>query len=90
MTNDRVSRIEARLRERLAPESIEVADDSAQHAGHAGARSGGGHYAVTLVSNRFEGLKPLQRHRLVYEALDDLMQTDIHALSVRALTPEEL
>jgi BolA protein len=73
-----------------APERIEVVDDSAQHAGHVGARSGGGHYAVTLVSKRFEGLNPLQRHRLVYEALGELMKTDIHALSVRALTPEEL
>ncbi len=87
--NGRVARIEARLRQQLAPESLEVIDDSAQHAGHAGAR-GGGHFTVTLVSNRFAGLNPLQRHRLVYEALGDLMKTEIHALSVRALTPEEL
>lgn len=88
--NGRVERIEARLRQQLAPARLEVIDDSAQHAGHAGARSGGGHFTVTLVSNRFAGLNPLQRHRLVYEALGDLMKTEIHALSVRALTPEEL
>lgn len=87
--NGRVERIEARLRQQLAPARLEVIDDSAQHAGHAGAR-GGGHFIVTLVSNRFAGLNPLQRHRLVYAALGDLMKTEIHALSVRALTPEEL
>ena len=89
-SGDRVARIEARLRQQLAPDSLEILDESAQHAGHAGARSGGGHFAATIVSNRFEGLNPLQRHRLVYEALGELMKTDIHALSVRALTPKEL
>ena len=84
-----MARIEARLRETLAPERIEIVDESSQHAGHAGAR-GGGHFAATIVSNRFEGLNAVQRHRLVYEALGDLMKTDIHALSVRALTPKEL
>lgn len=88
--SERVSRIEARLRQQLAPDSLDIADESAQHAGHAGARSGGGHFAVTIVSGRFEGLNPIQRHRLVYEALGELMKTDIHALSVRALTPKEL
>ncbi len=89
MSNDRVVRIEAKLRETLAPERIEIVDESSKHAGHAGARSGGGHFAVTIVSARFEGLNPIQRHRLVYEALGELMKTDIHALSVRALTPGE-
>src|SRR3990172_8172136 len=89
-SGDRVARIEARLRQQLAPDSLDIVDESAQHAGHAGARSGGGHFAATIVSNRFEGLNPIQRHRLVYEALGDLMKTDIHALSVRALTPKEL
>lgn len=84
----RAERIEARLREQLAPERLEIADESSKHAGHAGAR-GGGHFAVTIVSARFEGLNTLQRHRLVYEALGELMKTDIHALSVRALTPGE-
>jgi BolA protein len=87
---DRLQLIENRLRERLAAESLEVTDDSAQHAGHPGARGGGGHYTVTVVSARFRGLGPLERHRLVYEALGDLMHQEIHALSVRALAPEEL
>lgn len=85
----RTERIEAKLRETLAPERLEIVDESSQHAGHAGARSGGGHFAVTVVSARFAGLNPIQRHRLVYEALGDLMKTDIHALRVRALTPGE-
>ncbi len=89
MNNDRVGRIEAKLRETLAPERLDIVDESSQHAGHAGARSGGGHFAVTIVSARFAGLNPIQRHRLVYEALGDLMKTDIHALRVRALTPGE-
>ncbi len=89
MSNDRVVRIEAKLRETLTPERIEIVDESSKHAGHAGARSGGGHFAVTIVSARFEGLNPIQRHRLVYEALGELMKTDIHALRVRALTPWE-
>ena len=88
--NGRVARIEARLRQQLAPDSLDIVDESAQHAGHVGARSGGGHFAVAIVSNRFEGLNAIQRHRLVYEALGELMKTDIHALSVRALTPKEL
>lgn len=88
MTADRVSRIEARLRQQLAPERLEIVDESSKHAGHAGAR-GGGHFAVTIVSARFAGLNPIQRHRLVYEALGELMKTDVHALSVRALTPGE-
>jgi len=88
VTADRVSRIEAKLRETLAPERLEIIDESSKHAGHAGARSGG-HFAVTIVSVRFEGLNPIQRHRLVYEALGELMKTDVHALSVRALTPGE-
>jgi BolA protein len=86
--NNRVSRIEARLRETLAPQHVEIQDDSSRHAGHAGAREGG-HFTVTIVSPRFAGLNPVQRHRLVYEALGDLMKTDIHALQLRALAPGE-
>lgn len=88
--NDRIARIEARLREALAPESLEVADESAEHAGHEGARSGGGHYAVTIVSERFAGQPMLARHRLVYQALGDLMQREVHAVRITALTPDEL
>ena len=74
----------------LAPESIEVEDDSAQHAGHEGAKGGGGHYSVTLVSPQFAG-KPLQaRHRMVYAALGSLMHREIHALAIRAYAPDEI
>ncbi len=74
----------------LAPESIEIEDESAQHAGHAGARSGGGHYRLLLVSRQFAG-KPLQaRHRMVYAALGTLMHKDIHALAIQAFAPDEI
>jgi BolA family transcriptional regulator, general stress-responsive regulator len=74
----------------LAPESLDIEDESAQHAGHAGARSGGGHYALTLVSAHFAG-QPLQaRHRMVYDALGPLMHKEIHALTIRAYAPDEI
>ena len=79
------------LRERLAalqPQRLEIFDDSALHAGHAGARDGGGHYRVVIVSQQFAGLGTLQRHRMVHAALGTLMQHEIHALSITALTPE--
>jgi BolA protein len=66
-----------------------VEDESALHVGHAGAASGGGHYRVRLVSSRFEGQNRVMRHRLVYDCLRDLMQQDIHALAIVALTPAE-
>jgi BolA protein len=87
--NDRIGMIRARLCEALAPERIEIEDDSARHAGHAGARSGGGHFNLLIVSQRFAGLGLLARHRLVYDALADAMQRDIHALSIRAYAPGE-
>lgn len=87
--NERQERIEQRLRAALAPEALDIVDESHLHAGHAGAKSGGGHYAVTIVSPQFKGLDMLKRHRLVYDALGDMMLRDIHALSVRAFTPEE-
>ena len=89
MSAGRVERIEQRLREALTPQDLSIEDDSAAHAGHAGAASGGGHFNVLIVSEAFTGKNPLQRHRLVYAALEDMMQQDIHALSIRALTPEE-
>lgn len=85
----RVERIRALLTEALAPQSLEVADDSHKHAGHAGARGGQGHFGVDIVSSAFAGKLPLARHRLVYAALGEMMQTDIHALSIRARTPDE-
>lgn len=85
----RVERIRALLVDALAPLAIEVTDDSHKHAGHAGARGGQGHFSVEIVSAAFTGMLPLARHRLVYAALGDMMQTDIHALSIRARTPDE-
>ncbi len=85
----RVSLIRQRLTEALQPTEVEVTDESRLHAGHAGARDGRGHFRVRIVAERFDGLRALQRHRLVYEAVGDLMQTDIHALAVTALTPAE-
>ncbi len=73
----------------LDPVTIEIHDDSAKHAGHAGARSGGGHFRLTIVSPRFAGCKTMERHRLVYDALGPLMKREIHALSISAKTPDE-
>jgi BolA family transcriptional regulator, general stress-responsive regulator len=86
---DRVERIHHLLSLAFAPATIEVVDDSHKHVGHAGARDGRGHFSVRLVSTVFAGQAPLARHRAVYAALGDMMQTDIHALSIRAQTPEE-
>jgi BolA protein len=90
MSAERLARIEQRLRAALEPEDLEIIDDSAAHAGHAGARDGGGHFNVLIVSGQFADKSPLQRHRLVYTALDDMMPREIHALSIKALTPDEL
>jgi BolA protein len=85
---DRVERIRAALAS-LAPSALDIVDDSPLHAGHAGARSGHGHFRLRLVSPRFAGLAPLARQRAVYAALGALMHTDIHALNLETLTPEE-
>ena len=82
----------ALIRERLAvlaPQRLELIDESARHAGHAGARSGGRHYRLLIVSPVFAGHLPLARHRLVHGTLTDLLQSRIHALSITAMTPEE-
>lgn len=81
--------IETRIRERLAPLHLEVIDDGAQHAGHAGAASGGGHFSVFVVSASFEGKTRVARHRLVYDLLQDMMQGAIHALALRTVAPSE-
>lgn len=81
--------IETRLRASLDPADMTLVDDSARHAGHAGAASGGGHFNVRIVSSRFSGLGRVARHRLVYDSLSDLMRNAIHALAIEALTPEE-
>ena len=81
------------IRERLAPlapEALEVFDESHEHAGHAGAKDGGGHYQLVIVSREFAGKPAVARHRLVYEALSDLMPGRIHALAIQAYAPEEM
>lgn len=85
----RVEAIRAALVAALAPLSVAVEDDSHRHAGHAGARDGRGHFNVDVVSDAFDGLTSIARHRAIYAALGDLMTTDIHALSIRARTPGE-
>jgi len=89
MTATRVARIEERLRAALDPVDLEVIDDSHLHAGHAGAADGRGHFTVIVVSERFRGVPVVRRHRLVYEAVGDMMTTDVHALSIQALAPGE-
>lgn len=85
----RVGVIQQRLMEVLAPAHVTVTDDSHKHVGHEGARDGRGHFSVVIVSSGFSGLLPLARHRQVYAALGELMQTDIHALAISAKTPAE-
>ena len=85
---ERMALIETRLAAAFAPVSLEVRDDSAQHAGHAGAAAGG-HYHVTIVAAAFTGKARVARHRMVYDALHTLWPAAIHALAIRAVTPEE-
>jgi BolA protein len=85
---ERVEKIRQVLSASLAPVSLVIRDDSAKHAGHAGAREGG-HFSVIVVSDQFAGRTRMQRHQLVYAALAELMRTDIHALSIQARTPQE-
>lgn len=89
MSEEMVARIRSRLGE-LEPLLIEVTDDSAAHRGHAGAASGGGHYQLRMVSERFTGLSRVARHRLVYDLLPDLMQREIHALAMNLQAPNEV
>jgi BolA protein len=83
-----VEQLEAALAS-LTPSHLSIQDDSALHAGHAG-NTGGGHYTVTIISEKFQGLSILKRHRLVYDAASTLMKQKIHALSIRAKTPQEI
>jgi len=85
-----VEQIEALLREAFNPTSLTIHDDSHLHAGHAGAREGGGHYRVDIVSSAFDGKNTVARHRMIYAALGDLMPAAIHALAIKAGTPENL
>ena len=88
-TNNRSQLITDKLQKGFSPHRLELKDESHLHAGHAGAASGGGHYRVTLVSDRFEGCSRVSRHRLVYDCLADMMHNDIHALAIVALAPSE-
>jgi BolA protein len=85
----RIDQIRSRLESALNPMSLDIRDDSAMHAGHAGAQGGAGHYTVFIRAGAFSGLRRLQRHRLVYDAVADMMPGEIHALSINATAPDE-
>ncbi|MEW6331528.1 MAG: BolA family protein [Pseudomonadota bacterium] len=86
----RTALIEKRLREAFTPSKIEIRDDSHRHAGHEGAKGGGGHFAVTIVSPQFQGKSSVQRHQMIYQALSEMMKKEIHALSIQAFAPDEV
>ncbi len=86
---ERVQAIRERINRDLGTELIEIIDESHLHIGHAGAAAGGGHFAVKVISDKFSNRSILERHRMIYQAVDDLMPSEIHALSIQALTPEE-
>jgi BolA family transcriptional regulator, general stress-responsive regulator len=88
MTAERMTMIRERLTEVFSPQALNIIDESAKHAGHASA-GGAGHFVVEIVSDAFDGNSLIQRHRQVYEALDDIMHSEIHALSIKASTPAE-
>ena len=86
---ERMARMRSLLVAALSPASLELVDDSHQHVGHVGARGGLGHFSVDIVSDAFAGMAPLARHRAIYDALGEMMTTEIHALSIRARTSSE-
>jgi BolA protein len=85
----REQKILAAINARLSPAKVEIKDQSHLHAGHAGAKEGKGHFDLVIISDRFTGFSNLQRHRIVYDALAELMQSDIHAVRIKALTTAE-
>lgn len=89
MTDTRISMIRKRLEAAFQPQALEILDESHRHAGHPGARDGRGHFDMLIVADAFSGKTPLERHKMVYEALGDLMHSDIHALSLQAKAPGE-
>ena len=89
MTQNRVIAIEQLLVAAFAPQDLLVKDQSHLHAGHAGAKEGKGHFDVTIVSEKFDGVDRIGRHRLVYDALGAFMESDIHALRINAFSPVE-
>jgi len=88
-SNIRVEKIRAAIEAALHPVQLDIVDQSHRHAGHAGARDGRGHFDVLIVSDTFKGKLPLARHRMVFAAVGNLMETDIHALSIKALSTDE-
>ncbi|MCV6637626.1 BolA family protein [Candidatus Albibeggiatoa sp. nov. NOAA] len=86
--SERIQLIQDTITAALEPNHFEIVDNSAQHAGHAGAKNGG-HFDVMIVSEKFAGLSMVKRHQLVYASVQHLMNTEIHALSIKAYTPEE-
>jgi BolA family transcriptional regulator, general stress-responsive regulator len=86
---NRVEAIKERLNNQLQPTQLDIIDESHLHAGHAGAASGAGHFAVTITADAFNGKSLIERHRLVYLAVDDLMKSEIHALSIKAIATDE-
>jgi len=89
MSNDRVERIQATITAALQPDFLDIIDDSEAHAGDPGAQHGAGHYVVSIVSNQFSGRSMVQRHQMVYSALASFMPAEIHALRIKAITPDE-
>jgi BolA family transcriptional regulator, general stress-responsive regulator len=87
-SSNRAQLLRKRLEGRFAPVRLVIQDESHLHEGHAGARGGQSHFRVTIVSEAFRGVARVGRHRLVYEAVDDLMKSDIHALAIEALCPD--
>lgn len=87
---ERIKTIEDKLQAAFSPEHVEVEDESHLHAGHAGAKSGAGHFNLLIVCDVFKDKSLIQRHRMVYDVLNDMMQTEIHALSIKAYSPEEI
>ena len=88
-SEQRLAEIRSRLQTALSPESLQVEDEGHMHIGHEGAKDGRGHFRVLVVSDQFQGKNLIARHRLIYQAMGDLMQTDIHALAIDAWTPDE-
>ncbi len=88
--NQRKPEISKRLKEAFKPETLGVVDEGHLHEGHAGARDGRGHFRVLIISEVFEGKQMIERHRMIYRELDEMMKVDIHALAIDAWTPDEL
>ncbi len=90
MNEARVEQIRSKLSNAFAPQRLDIVDESHKHAGHEGARSGGGHFNVTIIADAFAGQTLLQRHRMIYTALGEELKQAIHALSIKAYAPTEI